>query len=132
MTLRTNRSAAKYILLSFITFGIYGLICMMNTGNDLNTVATKHDGKKTMNYLLVFFLLTPITLGIAMFVWMNRISARIGSELDQRGCMGSFGAKDFWLWCVLGSLILVGPIIYFHKFFKSMNMLCEDYNISGS
>ena len=127
MTLRTNRSAAKYILLSFITLGIYGLICMMNTGNDL-----KHDGKKTMNYLLVFFLLTPITLGIAMFVWMHRISARIGSELDQRGCMGSFGAKDFWLWCVLGSLILVGPIIYFHKFFKSMNMLCEDYNISGS
>ena len=77
MTLRTNRGAAKFILLSMITFGIYGLICMMNVGNDLNTIATKHDGKKTMNYLLVALLLTPITLGIAMFVWMHRLSARM-------------------------------------------------------
>ena len=132
MTLRTNRGAAKFILLSMITFGIYGLICMMNVGSDLNTIAARHDGKKTMNYILVALLLTPITLGIAMFVWMHRVSARIGSELDQRGIMASFGAKQFWLWCVLGSLILVGPIVFYHKFFKCMNMLAEDYNMSGS
>ena len=46
--------------------------------------------------------------------------------------MASFGAKDFWLWCILGSLIVVGPFIYFHKFFKSVNLLAEDYNFSGS
>ena len=132
MTLRTNRGAAKFILLSMITFGIYGLICMMNVGSDLNTIATKHDGKKTMNYILVALLLTPVTLGIAMLVWMHKVSARIGNELDQRGIMASFGAKQFWLWCVLGSLILVGPIVFYHKFFKSMNLLAEDYNTSGS
>ncbi len=129
--LRTKRGAAKFILLSAVTFGIYGLICMMNVGNDLNTIATKHDGKKTMNYILVL-LLSMLTLGIPLIIWMHRVSARIGNELDQRGCMASFGAKDFWLWGVLGMLIIVGPIIYFHKFFKSMNQLCEDYNTSGS
>ena len=132
MQLRTNRSMWKYFLLSLVTFGIYGLVVMTQVGNDINTIATKHDGKKTMNYLLVLFLLTPITLGIAMLVWMHRISARIGNELDQRGVMASFGAKHFWLWCILGSLIVVGPFIYFHKFFKSVNLLAEDYNFSGS
>ena len=131
MTLRTNRGLLKYILLSMITFGIYGLICLMNVGNDMNTIATKHDGKKTMNYILVV-LLSMITLGIPMIVWMHKISARIGDELDQRGIMASFGAKQFWLWCVLGSLILVGPLVYFHKFFKCVNLLAEDYNTSGN
>ena len=129
--LRTKRGAAKFILLSAVTFGIYGLICMMNVGNDLNTIATKHDGKKTMNYILVL-LLSLLTLGIPLLVWMHRVSARIGNELDQRGCFASFGAKDFWLWGILGSLILVGPIVFYHKFFKCMNMLCEDYNTSGN
>ena len=73
----------------------------------------------------------PITLGIADLVWYHRISNRIGGELQRRGLDYDFGAKDFWLWGILGSLIVVGPFIYTHKLFKAMNALSENYNVNG-
>ena len=54
--LKTNRGLLKYILLSFITFGIYGIVVMSSISNDINIVASRYDGKKTMHYCLLFFL----------------------------------------------------------------------------
>lgn len=34
-------------------------------------------------------------------------------------------------WCILGSLILVGPFIYTHKLLTAMNLLSADYNVNG-
>ena len=129
--LKTNRGLAKFILLSIITFGIYAIVLMTCISDDINVIASRYDGKKTMNYCLMFFIVGPITLGIYSIVWMHSISARIGNELQRRGIDYSFGASDFWLWCVLGSLIIVGPFIYYHKFLKAMNLLSENYNIYG-
>lgn len=129
--LKTNKGLLKYILLSIITFGIYGLVVMSSVSNDVNIVASRYDGKKTMHYCLLFFLVAPITLGIAGIVWMHRISNRIGSELKRRNIAYSFSAVDFWLWNVLGSFIVVGPFIYMHKLFKATNLMCEHYNING-
>ena len=84
-----------------------------------------------MHYCLLFFLVGPITAGIADLVWYHRISNRIGGELQRRGLGYDFGAKDFWLWGILGSLIVVGPFIYTHKLFKAMNTLAENYNLNG-
>lgn len=44
--LKTNRSLLKYILLSIITFGIYGIVVMSNISSDINTIASRYDGKK--------------------------------------------------------------------------------------
>lgn len=43
----------------------------------------------------------------------------------------SFGASTFWLWGILGSMIVVGPFIYTYKLLKSMNLLAADYNAKG-
>lgn len=129
--LRTNRGLLKFILLSWLTLGIYGLWVLSTMSTDINIVATKHDGKKTMHYCLVFFVFSWLTIGIVPLVWQHRISNRIGGELERRGIEYSFGAGTFWLWCMLGSLILVGPFIYYHKFFKGMNLICADYNAKG-
>ena len=43
----------------------------------------------------------------------------------------NFSASDFWLWNVIGSIIVVGPFIYYHKLFKSCNLICKDYNQRG-
>lgn len=129
--LRTNRSVVKYILLSVITFGIYGLICMMNVSKDINTVASEHDGKKTMNYLLMC-IICPFTLGILSFVWYHKFSNRLKEESIRRGLPCNFSAKTFWGWNVLGVLLCgVGPIVYFYKLFKTMNAINEDYNNRG-
>lgn len=129
--LKTNRGLLKYILLSIITFGIYGLVVMSAVSTDINVIASRYDGKKTMHYCLVFFIFTGLTLGIVPLVWFHKISARIGNELSRRNIAYSFGAGSFWGWNILGSLIFVGPFIYLHKLLKSMNLLSENYNING-
>ncbi len=129
--LKTNRSLLKYILLSLVTFGIYGLVVDCRISSEINEVASRYDGKKTMHFALLFFLVAPVTLGIAALVWSHRISNRIGGELKRRNQNYEFSAKTFWLWAILGSFIIVGPFIYKHKMLKSMNLINADYNING-
>lgn len=129
--LKTNRSLLKFILLSLITFGIYGIVVMSAVSTDINTIAARYDGKKTMHYCLVLFIFSWLTFGIVPLVWSHKLSARIGAELSRRGIDYSFGAGSFWGWGVLGTLIFVGPFIYAHKLLKSMNLLAEDFNNKG-
>ena len=128
---KTNKGLLKTILLSLITFGIYGLVVMSSVSNDINCAASRYDGKKTMHFCLLCFIIGPITFGIAYIVWFHKISARIGRELERRGIDYKFGASDYWLWNVLGSCIVVGPFVYMHKLFKSCNLMIEDYNQKG-
>jgi len=129
--LKTNKSLLKTILLSMITFGIYGLVVMSSVSSDINTVASRYDGKKTMHYCLLTFIVAPITFGIAGIVWSHKISNRIGAELKRRGIAYNFSASDYWLWNVLGSLIVVGPFVYMHKLFTAVNKMNADYNEKG-
>ena len=129
--LKTNRGVIKYILLSIITFGIYGLVVMSNVSTDINIIAGRYDGKKTMHYCLVVFIFAGLTFGIVPIVWYHKISNRIGGELKRRGIAYSFGAGSFWGWNVLGMLIGIGPIVYMHKLLRAMNLLSENYNVNG-
>ena len=129
--LKTNKGLLKTILLSLITLGIYPLVVMSAVSNDINIVASRYDGKKTMHFCLLAFIITPITFGIGAIVWYHRISNRIGAELQRRGIAYSFSAADFWLWSVLGSLIAVGPLVYMHKMFKAVNKMNAHYNVNG-
>ncbi len=126
--LRTNRTLLKYILLGIVTLGFYDLWVEYTIVDDLNTLATKHDGKKTMNLMLVSFF-ASITCGISVLVWSHKMSNRIGEELRFRNINYKFNAATFWLWNILGSFIIVGPFIYIHKLLKSMNLLCQSYNL---
>ncbi|MGN0795660.1 MAG: DUF4234 domain-containing protein [Christensenellales bacterium] len=130
LLLKTNRSLIKYILLSIITLGIYSIYTYYTIGEDINMIASGYDGKKTMNYALLFFLIGPITFGIGILVWMHRICKRIGCELERRQIPYSFGAGSYWGWHVLGVAIIVGPSVFIHKLCKAMNLLCNDYNVN--
>ena len=79
--LKTNRGLLKYILLSIITFGIYGIVLFSSISTDINIIAGRYDGKRTMHYCLLAFLVGWLTAGIGFFVWYHKISARIGGEL---------------------------------------------------
>ena len=129
--LKTNRGLLKYILLSMITFGIYGIVVMSAVSTDINIIAGRYDGKKTMHFCWVYFLFSWLTFGIVPLVWYHKVSARIGMELRRRGIGYKFGAGSFWGWNILGSLILVGPLVYLHKLLKSMNLLAANYNVKG-
>lgn len=129
--LKTSRGAVKSILLSIITLGIYSIVLYYKMSSELNITATRYDGKKTMNYALLFFLVGPLTLEIGTLVWFHKFSSRIGDELKRRNIQYSFGAGTFWGWNVLGLLIVVGPFVYLHKVIKAINLINADYNVNG-
>lgn len=128
MQLNTNRSLIKFILLNLITFGIYGLLAMSYISIDINLIASKYDRKHTTHFLLMAFVFSWLTLGIAPFVWYHKLSSRIGYELLRRRIPYRFGAASFWGWNILGALIGIGPLVYTHKLFKAMNLLSQSYN----
>ena len=61
--LNEERSFLKYFLLSVITLGIYSLFYFASIGRDVNDIASRYDGKKTMN---VFFLAVPLIIVLAL------------------------------------------------------------------
>ena len=126
-----NRGLAEFFLLSMITLGIYGIVVLAQISSEINTVATRYDGRKTTNYLWVFFLWGWLTGGIAYFVWFHKLSNRIGNELQRRKIPDSFGASDYWLWCVLGACVGFLPLVYIHKLLSAMNQPNADYNQKG-
>ena len=63
LQLRTSRGLAKYFFLGILTLGIYPLVVESHISEELNTVASKYDGKHTMHYCLIYFLLNWCTLG---------------------------------------------------------------------
>lgn len=128
--LPTERSLAKMILLGLITLGIYPIVIWSRIVTELNIAASRYDGERTIPYFGAC-LLTPFTLCIYPFVWMHGFCRRVGTELKRRGIGYEFGADKFWLWNVLGSLILVGPFVFTHKLMKAMNMLNRDFNVNG-
>ncbi len=131
LQLRTSRGLLKMVLLGLVTLGIYPLVVESHIGEELNLIASPHDGKRTMHFCLIYFIFSWLTLGIVFFVWFHRTSNRMGDELKRRGIDYSFSATDFWLWDILGSLIIIGPFIYVAKRMKAMNLINEDYNQKG-
>lgn len=129
--LKINRGLVKFLLLSLVTLGIYALFFYANIASELNLLASRYDGKKTMSYWLLALVIGPITLGIGYLVWMHKLCARMGDELRRRGIAYSFDAGSYWLWHILGSLIIVGPFIFLHKLCQAANLLAADYNQKG-
>ena len=130
LTLPTKRSLAKMFFLGIITLGIYPVVIWSRIVTELNIAASRHDGRRTMPYFAMVTL-TPVTLGILPLVWMHNFCCRIGDELNFRRINYRFAPRDFWLWNVLGSLILVGPFVFVHKLMKAMNMVNDDFNRCG-
>lgn len=130
LQLPNRRSWVKMVFLGIITLGIYPTVIWSRIVTELNLVASRYDGERTMPYFAMV-VLSPLTLLIYSLVWMHGFCRRIGAELRRRKIDFAFGPRHFWLWNVLGSLILVGPFIFIHKLMKSMNLLNAHYNVYG-
>ena len=128
--LPTRRGLGKMFWLGIVTLGIYPSVIMSRIPEEMNIVASRYDGKRTEQMLWMPVLAT-LTLGIYALVWIHQLCNRMGAELQRRRIDYKFGASTFWLWNVLGSLILVGPFIYTHKMMKAMNLINSDYNEKG-
>lgn len=124
--LPTNKNIYKTIGLSILTLGIYSVYVMASVSHNINKAAPTK--KRTMNYLKVCFLLAPLTLGVAMLVWKYRLAKKLDGELVERNIDYMFTKGDFWLWNVLGIIVLIGPIVFTHKILKATNLINKEYN----
>lgn len=127
--LTTNRGLWKFILLSIVTLGIYGIVVFTKMTKEVNLVASPHDHRHTMHYCLLFFLIGPITFGIGYLVWWTKFCGRIGNELARRQSPVHIGGGTYWGWRIFGALLFgVGIFIFYYKLFKASNALNAYYN----
>ena len=129
MYFKTNRGLFKFICFTVLTLGIYPIVIYSSISTDINLLASRYDGRKTMHFCLLLFLVSWLTLGIGVFVWWHRISERIGNELIRRKLYASFGASSYWGWNIFGILLFgIGPLVYTYKLLHAMNDICYDEN----
>lgn len=126
-----KRGLVKIVLLSIITFGIYGLIHVCGIVKDLNKCRQGHgETKKSMNPIGVVFL-SVITLGIVPIVWGHRLTKRMSDELEYRDISYSLKEWHYWVYEILLCETVVCPIIYLHKLIKASNLINKHHNTYG-
>lgn len=123
LQLPVKRGLGKMILLGIVTLGIYPMVIWSRLVGEVNMVASRYDGERSMSYFGMM-MLAPMTLGIHSLVWMNKLCRRIGNELNRRSVPYLFGSKDFWLWAfslgllnsictgVCSALLAIGSELY--------------------
>ncbi len=100
LQLPTRRGLFKMILFSILTFGIYPVVIWSRLVGEVNMVASRYDGERSMSFFGMI-MLAPLTLGIHSLVWIHKLCRRIGAELQRRNLSYTFGPRDFWVWNVL-------------------------------
>ena len=128
MKLRDNRSSLLVILLSIITFGIYGFILVYQLAEDTNE-ACASDGKNTLG-LLAYIILTILTAGIFSIIWWVLIVDRWNAYLQKNGKGIRITPIGYLLWTTIGSFIIIGPFVALHQSIHTMNDVAATYNHS--
>ena len=122
------RSFWKYLLLSFVTCGIYGIYFLYGYVKDMNRLC-EGDGKESKNYIVVL-LLSVITCGIYGIYWwyvqgerLHNIAPRYNVNVREKG-------SGILLWEILGCTIMpgIGMIVVTYIMVDNMNILAKAYN----
>ena len=123
--LKTNRGFFKILLLSIVTLGIYPLFVTYNMAKEANLV---DEGGKKIGGLLAVIFLTPLTLGIYGFYWNYKICEKYGNSVRLSGGTPRITGKQWLLWTIFGSLIVVGPLVAYVKQIHLWNDSNAAYN----
>lgn len=126
MRLNENRNWFVCLILTVITFGIYELYLLHVMARETN-ISCKEDNKHTMG-LLLLILLSLLTCGIWSIVWMCLIISRWEEKARRCGEHPSCSILAYLLWSILGSLIIIGPLIAFILMMKGFNQANRLYN----
>jgi len=121
-----KRDLIWLIVLSGITFGIYGFYWTYKLAKDVNTIC-EGDENETSG-LLKLIILSIITLGIYGVVWLYMLGDRLHDNAKRYGLEFKESGGTVVLWSVLGAIIVIGPLIATHIIIKNTNALASRYN----
>lgn len=115
------RSTAGVIVLSIITFGIYGIYYIYKTHDEMQ----RHSGQGMGG--VVALLLSVFGLGIVLDFTMPD---EIGKMYERRGMTAPVNALT-GLWAALGWIILVGPLIWMIQTNGALNDYWRSLGVQG-
>ena len=125
--LKSNRSILPYLLLGFLTFGIYNLWYLHHFVKDVNELC-RDDGKQSPGVLWLL-LLSILTCGLYGLFWWYRIADMISTAQRKRGYSSSVSGGYILVCMVLGAYLCgLASWIALHTLFEAMNELATDYN----
>ncbi|MEY8522216.1 DUF4234 domain-containing protein [bacterium 1XD8-76] len=124
---KTDRSIWIYILLSFITCGIYPYFFIHSLANDVNDLC-EGDGESTSG-ILAFIFLGFITCGIYRIIWWYKLANRLQANGHRYNVPIQENGTTYLMWVLFGSLLcFIGPFIALNFVIKNTNKLCVVYN----
>ncbi len=108
------RKVLIIILLSIVTFGIYGLVWIYKTFEEMK----QHSGKGVGGWVgLIIYLVIGVVTPYLMSSEVGKLYAQDGQEAPVNGYTG--------LWYIPGILIIVGPIVWLCKTQWALNRYWE-------
>ncbi len=125
--LKADRSLIAYILLNFLTCGIYSWYFIYALARDVNA-ACAGDGRSTAG-LLKLILLSFITCGFYSLYWYYALGNRLAANAPRYGLAFQENGTTVLLWQFIGVLLCgIGPFVAMHIIIKNTNSLCGAYN----
>lgn len=122
-----NRGIIKYIILSFITLGIYAWWYTHKLAQDMNVVC-EGDGENTPG-LLAYMLLSMVTLGLYSYWWQYKIGNRLQANAGRYGLTFRESGTTILLWDIFGVVLCgIGPFVAMWIIMKNMNAMARAYN----
>lgn len=126
-----QRNFWVYLLLNFVTCGIYGLYFWYVWNEDVNCICAG-DGQEMPNYIVVV-LLGVITCGIYIFYWMYKQGNRLQANADRYGVRLQENGSTFLLWSLLGLITCSLAQCYGHYLMiHTVNRIAPGYNRANS
>ncbi len=122
-----NKSFWMYVLLSWVTCGIYGLVFMYQLIRDVN-IACDGDGETTPG-LLQLILLSIVTCGIYSFIWHYKLGNRLSNNCKRYGFNVAESGLTVLLWMIFSSWLCgIGTYVAKYIIISQTNNVCLGYN----
>ena len=123
-----NRPGFLFGFIDFFTAGLFFLFYMPLSG--LQDEIDEILGHKTMSYWKAYLLGIP-TLFIYTLVWMARIAEELKAKAITLSVDGPYTSwRHMFGWNTVG-LLLFGPAVATHRFFKTLNRIEATLNREG-
>lgn len=127
MLLKTDRSLLVYILLSFVTCGIYAWYFIYALARDVN-IACAGDGRSTAG-LLKLVIFSFLTCGLYGIYWYYSLGNRLAYNAPRYGLNFQENGTTILLWHLVGLVLCgVGPLVAMYIIIKNTNALCGAFN----
>lgn len=127
LRLKADRSLLVYLLLSFLTCGIYSLYFIYALARDINA-ACAGDGRNTAG-LLKLVIFSFLTCGLYGVYWYYSLGNRLAYNAPRYGLSFQENGTTILLWYLVGLLLCgLGPLVAMYIIIKNSNALCGAYN----